>query len=65
MKIFKHIIIVVLLFVTIITLTGCTDDNSEEADELNKKKEQCSAITDTYNKCSYSVWEARCVCKRR
>lgn len=65
MKRLKIIGMVIIVFIMGITLTGCTAYESDEDRELNRKKEQCSAMSDTYNKCSYSLWEARCVCKRR
>lgn len=39
--------------------------DSSSSDENTAMRTYCSSLTNTYQKCSYSIWEDRCVCKDR
>ncbi len=51
------VVVVVICIVSIFSNNG--------SDEPNYNQEWCASKSDTYNKCSYSYFEGRCVCKRR
>lgn len=36
-----------------------------EKEENRQKIQACNQLTNTYQKCSWSAWENRCVCKQR
>lgn len=69
---FKYIIIGVLVIIAIIgiiwliiTMTGIYNEGEKAGKEISDKNATCELMTDSYNKCSYSYKEKRCVCKRR
>ncbi len=59
-------VIVVIVFM-IFGLASCSssDDKNDEDLKLEAKRSACSARTNTYYKCDWSLWEDRCVCKQR
>ena len=60
-------VIVFIVGLILIGISSCSVDDSrkEEEKELARKREYCSAKSNTYYKCSYSIWEGRCICKQR
>lgn len=60
-------VIVFIVGLILIGISSCSVDDSskEEEEELARKREYCSAKSNTYYKCSYSIWEGRCICKQR
>lgn len=64
----RAVIIVVGLWAVFSFINTMSDQYEKEDEETNKimdKKAACDTLTDAYHKCTYSVWEERCVCKER
>ncbi len=61
------IFVFIVLIAMIIELISCTagDGSSKNNAEDYVKYDSCREKSNTYFKCSYSVWEDRCVCKMR
>lgn len=63
-------LLMMIIFIVSLAIIGSSSGSSSsrenKAREMEERKEaKCRAKSDDYNKCSYSVWEGRCVCKRR
>lgn len=56
-------IFVIIWFVG--TMTDIYNEGEEAGQEIHENNQTCSLLSDTYNKCSYSYIEKRCVCKKR
>lgn len=60
------VIIIIVSLAIIGSNSGSSSSRENKAREMEERKEtKCRAKSDDYNKCSYSAWEGRCVCKRR
>ena len=59
---------IIVIIIAVVLIKGTIDSHNEgEAlnKEISQKKAACEKMTDTYNKCTWSYSEKRCICKRR
>ena len=60
------IIVSFVLFIIVGIITSQpTEIGKREKEERRQKIESCHTYTNTYQRCSWSAWENRCVCKQR
>ena len=55
---------VLLIYIVFSMVFGCSDSSATDS-STDYKIESCSSRTNTYQKCHWSAWENRCVCKFR
>lgn len=65
LNIFIGVMAMLLLFSSCSSSNDSSSSTNKESAEMEIKRASCESRTNTYYKCSYSIWEDRCVCKAR
>ncbi len=61
----KKYIMIFIITIILAVCSGCSSSSDEGDEIMEERRSACEAKSSTFYKCSYSLWEGRCVCKQR